>query len=428
MILGVAEFMIDRLKEDIVEAGKFGRTPPRRVESYDQLDTQNGVTRPTGSEANKQIRDYTVDLMKKAGLTVTVDTLGNIYGRKEGSKTNKGAVMTGSHLDSVKNGGMLDGALGVFSAIEVVRRLKDEGFENERPLEVVVFTGEEGSAFSPALLASSVLAGKMTTDEALNKKNDAGQTLGDSLEKIGYRGSFERSLDDLEYFIEMHIEQGPVLDKEKTPVGIVQSITGITWITVNIAGQENHAGTTPMKMRRDALVAASDIISFINRRANEMVAELGASTVGTVGKLNVLPNGFNQVPGKVEMGIDIRDVVQENMETLTGETLKFVKDVEKKYGVSIQVEVPLRKTPAPLSGDVVDAIEKSAKEVGITAKRMNSGAGHDCQNMAVKVKTGMIFVPSIDGISHAPMEWTKWEDIEKGVSVLTQTVKNLSKL
>ena len=420
--------MIARLKENIVEAGKFGRTTPRRVESYGQLDPQNGVTRPTGSEGNKQIRDYTVDQMKKAGLAVTIDSLGNIYGRKEGSKTNKGTVMTGSHLDSVKNGGMFDGPLGVFSAIEVARRLHEENFDNKRPLEVVVFTGEEGSAFSPALLASSALVGKMTTDEALNRKNDAGQTLGETLEKIGYRGSFERSLDDVEYFIEMHIEQGPVLYQEKIPVGIVQSITGITWISITITGQENHAGTTPMKMRRDALVAASDIISFINRRANEMVDKPGTSTVGTVGKLNVLPNGFNQVPGKVEMGIDIRDVAQKNMETLTEETLELVKDIERKHNVNIQVEVPLKKPPAPLSDEVVDAIDKAAIETGIPAKRMNSGAGHDCQNMAVRVKTGMIFVPSIDGISHAPMEWTEWGDIEKGVSVLTQAVKNLSKL
>ncbi len=167
--------MVNRLKEDLVETSSFGRTPPGKVETYDQLDPQNGVTRPAGTEANKKIRDYTVARMKEAGLTVNIDKVGNIFARKEGSKTNKGTVMSGSHLDSVINGGMFDGALGVFGAIEAVRRINDEGFENERPLEVVVFTGEEGSAFSPTLLASSVLIGKISVDDALNRKNAAGQ-------------------------------------------------------------------------------------------------------------------------------------------------------------------------------------------------------------------------------------------------------------
>ena len=419
---------MDRLKKDLVETGKFGRTPPRRIERYDQLDPEKGVTRPAGTEENRKVRDYAVERMREAGLTVKIDKVGNIFGRKEGSKTNTGTVMSGSHLDSVINGGMFDGALGVFGAIEAIRRMNDEGFENERPLEVAVFTAEEGSAFSPTILASSVLVGKMGVDEAWNRKNAMGQTLGEVLENIGYKGSFERSLDDVEYFVEMHVEQGPILDKEGLSVGIVENISGMMWIMLTILGAENHAGTTPMRIRKDALVAAADIVSFVNKRANDLVEKLSAAIVGTVGRLNVFPNVGNIVPGKVEMVIDVRDVVQENMESLKNETLKAAKDIENKYGVDIRTQLTSLHLPVTLSNEVINMIDSSARQVGIVPKRMNSGAGHDCLNMAKRTKAGMIFVPSVNGISHAPLEWTNWEDIEKGAKVLTQTLKNLSRL
>jgi len=420
--------MINRLKEDLIETGQMGRTLPRRIERYGQLDPQKGVTRPTGTEANRKIRDYAVECMKEVGLEVKIDKVGNIFGRKEGSKTNKGTVMCGSHLDSVINGGMFDGALGVFGAIEAIRRINHEGFQNERPLEVVVFTAEEGSAFRQTLLGSSVLTGKTKPEEALSMKNDKGVTLEEALGNIGYKGDFGRSLDDVEYMVEMHVEQGPVLHREKIPIGIVEKISGVAWLIATILGQENHAGTTPMKIRKDALVAASDIISFISKRANEMVVKLGTSTVGTVGKLNVFPNGTNIVPGKVEMGIDIRDVVPQNMESLKNETLKAMKDIEKSYGVDISTELPPMHMPASLSDEVVNTIDNSARQVGVMTRRMNSGAAHDSQNMAESIKTGMIFVPSINGISHGPLEWTNWEDIENGLKVLNQVLKNLSRI
>lgn len=419
--------MINRLKEDLIETGQYGRDPQRRVESYDQLDPEKGVVRPTGTEANKKVRDYAVKRMKEAGLEVKVDKVGNIFARKEGSGIDRGAVMCGSHLDSVINAGQFDGALGVFGAIEAVRRITEEGFDNERPIEVAIFTGEEGSAFGLTLLGSSALIGKLSMDDALNRKNPAGQTLAEVLEQIGYRGDFERGMNNVENFVEMHIEQGPVLYNERIPIGIVENIVGIAWVFTTIKGEGNHAGTTPMKMRKDALVAAADIVSFVKRRANEIDDALGAATVGTVGKLTVFPNGTNIVPAKVELGIDIRDVVLRNMEDLKNETIEAIENLEKKYGVEVELNIPTMHLPAPLAPEVVDVIEQSASRVGIRAKRMNSGAVHDAQNMAERVKTGMIFVPSIKGISHAPMEWTNWEDIENGVKVLTQTIKDLSR-
>lgn len=417
-----------RLKEDLTELGRFGRSPSKRVERCDQLDSRKGLNRLAGSEENRKARNYVVHRMKQAGLEVKIDKTGNIFARRPGLRTNQGTVMSGSHLDTVKNGGMFDGSVGVLGALEAVRRMKDEGFENQRPVEVVVFTAEEGSAFGQTLLGSSALTGKIKLAEALSIKSDEGVTVGEALENIGYKGEFERSLDDVEYFVEMHIEQGPFLDREKVPVGIVENISGLTWIIARIEGEENHAGTTSMQMRKDALVAASDIVSLINRRANEMAEKLGNSARGTVGKLNVYPNGINIIPGKVEMGIDIRDIVQENMLSLKDEILKAMKALEDKYGVKTTVSLSLTHLPVHLSDDVVKVIESSCKQVQANAKRMNSGAAHDAQNMAGKVKTGMIFVPSFKGISHSPLEWTEWQDIEKGVRVLTQTLKNLSSL
>jgi hydantoinase/carbamoylase family amidase len=420
--------MKNMLKENLIDVGKYGRDPERIVTCYEDLDSERGVTRPTGTIANKKLRDYAIARMKEIGLEVRIDKIGNIFAKKEGYVSGKKSVMCGSHLDSVINGGQFDGTLGVFAAIEALRRLKETEFKNDRPIEIVVFTGEEGSAFGLTLLGSTVLTGKLSLEEALKIKNKEGETLSEVLEQIGYLGNFIRKLDDVDYFIEMHIEQGPVLYNKKIPIGIVENIAGIAWIYVTITGEGNHAGTTPMNMRKDALVAASNIVQFVNRYANEMITELGSATVGTVGKMNVFPNGTNIVPARVEMGIDIRDVKLENMELLKKKVVEAINELEKIYGVKAEVILPIAHLPEPLSSEVVKVIEKSAKQLDIRFIRMNSGAGHDAQNMATKVKTGMIFVPSVKGISHAPMEWTEWDDIENGVNVLTQTLKNLSSI
>jgi N-carbamoyl-L-amino-acid hydrolase len=416
----------DRLREDVITTGSFGRAAQARIDKYELLDRHCGVTRPTGSEGNKKIRDYTVDRMKEAGLTVKIDRAGNIFGRKAGNKMDRGAILCGSHLDSVINGGMFDGTVGVFGAIEAVRRMNDSGFQNARPVDVAVFTAEEGSAFKQTLLGSSVLVGKTGLDEALSMRNDSGETLGDALQKIGYRGTFQKDLSDVEYMIELHIEQGPILYDEGVSVGVVENITGIIWMIVTIEGQGNHAGTTPMCMRKDALVAASEIVAFVNKRAGEMALDKGMSMVGTVGRLCVSPNGINIIPEKVEMGIDIRDIVLENMESLRCDISERVENLKRQFNVDVNMQVPVIHRPVSLSSEVAQEIENSAAAQDIRIKRMNSGAVHDSQNLTGKVKTGMIFVPSVRGISHAPLEWTEWEDIEKGVQVLTRTIMNLS--
>jgi N-carbamoyl-L-amino-acid hydrolase len=306
--------------------------------------------------------------------------------------------------------------------------MNDEGFENERPIEIVVFMGEEGSAFKKVLLGSAVMVGNFSMEEALAMKNDDGRTLKEALDQLELRGDFEMDLNEVEYFIETHIEQGPVLDHEKIPIGIVENITGITWVNAVLTGEENHAGTTPMAVRKDPLVAAANIVLLANGRANEMVKQFGGSTVATVGKMIVKPGAPNIVPGSVEMGIDIRDSNNENMNKLKDQVIAAIKGLEDEYGIESTTDIPFGYPPCPCAREVVDTIEKAVLTVGIKAKKMNSGAGHDAQNIAKKVKTAMIFVPSINGISHSPMEWTNWDDVENGVKVLTQAMKNLSKL
>ncbi len=417
--------MKNRLREDLIKAGTMGRPSAKRMETYGDLTPSEGVTRPTGSRADKEARDFVVKLMEDAGLDVKVDAVGNIFGTRAGKKQT-GTIMTGSHIDSVINGGMFDGALGVFAAIEAVRRIDEEGFENERPIEVVVFSSEEGTSFGFATLGSSVLTGKVSAEDALKMKNDSGRTLGEALEEIGYRGRYARSLDTVEYHVELHIEQGPVLHSKRIPIGIVERIAGVQRIGAVIEGRQDHSGTTPMDMRKDALVAASEIVLSVNRNTLDVARRSSSSLVGAVTKLDVFPNGINTVPGRVEMSVDIRDGIEESMRKLRDETLAALTRVRKTYGVRTEYRMIDVKPPVALSDGVEQVIERSCKNAGLRYIRMNSGAAHDAQNMASRVKTGMVFIPSVDGRSHTPLEWSEWENIETGTGVLTETIKALA--
>ncbi len=419
--------MNDRLKNDLIHISAVGRTSGRAILSYEGLDPEAGITRPEGSPANKIMRDYTVQQMRAAGLTVRVDRVGNIFGRLAGRQDHHKAVMIGSHLDSVVNGGNLDGALGVFTALEAVRRLKDQTFENQRPIDVVAFTGEEGSAFvTGTMLGSAFLAGDISAEEVLSTKNMQGQSLASTLKEIGYQGDYAYPVEDIGDFIELHIEQGPILDMNKIPIGIVESINGLTWLNAMITGSANHAGTTPMHARQDALVAAAEAALFLNKRSRELARKTNDSVVGTTGRFRVEPNNTNIIPGRVELGLDIRAASREPMQELITETTTFLNGLGHKYDVSVEVFEPDIQQPLLLSAEIADVLELAATDQGIPCKRMHSGAAHDAQNMATVARTGMIFVPSVNGISHSPLEWTHWDDIEKGACVLTQTIKTLS--
>jgi len=385
---------LERLKRDLVTLGKMGRKQPIATEKYEDLDNSKGLWRVEGSIQAAISRDYIINEMKKAGLNVKLDRVGNVFGERKGSKPDKKVVMFGSHLDSAKNGGQFDGPLGIVTGLEGIRNIQDEGFKNERTLVLVAFMGEEASAFKPAILGSRVMMGMIPVNKALSLKNNEGTSLKEVLDKTGHKGKFDYNIDNIAYFLELHIEQGPILDKEKIPIGIVENITGYTWIDVEIVGEENHAGGTPMNMRRDPLLAASDIVLFVNHSANEILRKHGGSTVATAGKVNVFPSATNIIPGKVDVGIDIRDCSNQNLKTLKEKIINHIKELERKYNVE--------------------------------TSKMNSGSTHDALHIARKAKMGMIFVPSVNGISHAPMEWTNWEDIEKGLNVMTDVLKRLS--
>jgi hydantoinase/carbamoylase family amidase len=416
---------MERWQEDLVILGQLGRPNGARIVSYDQLNQEMGLYRVEGSSAMKKSKDYFIQRMKEAGLKVNVDRVGNIYGRREG-KSGQKVVMTGSHLDTVQNGGMFDGAYGVVGALEAVRRMNDQGFVNTRPIEVIVFMGEEGSAFKEACLGSDVLTGKVTLADALQAKTDQGKTLEEILAESGYAHDFWQPLSEVEYFIELHIEQGPVLWHERLPLGIVESIAGLTYLTIHIEGEENHAGATPMHLRRDPLVAAADLTLFVHRYVHEMIQTRRSKTVATVDTLKVHPGAPSIIPGWVDLAIDIRDSSKENIDHLAEKIMTFARNLEESHNVKVTIEVATEHLPCPLDSDVINVIDTAVQEVGIVPGRMYSGAIHDASSIAHKVKTGMIFVPSKGGISHSPLEWTEWADMEIGIRALTNTLKVLS--
>lgn len=420
--------MTDRLKQNLIETSAIGRLSKQTITAYDQLELEHGVTRPEGSAANKVLREYTIQKMQAAGLKIQIDRVGNIIGQKAGTDDRAKVIMIGSHLDSVVNGGHLDGTLGVLAGIEAVHRLDDEGFRHSHPIEVVAFTSEEGSCFEVGtMLGSAVLSGRMSAEEALSIRDNRGETLESVLKRIGFNGTFEHPRDNIKAFLEMHVEQGPVLDNEQIPIGIVESIAGITWLKATITGMENHAGTTPMHLRSDALVAAADAVTHLHKQACLMSRDRDTSIVGTTGYLKTHPNNINVIPGKVMLGFDIRDASLKNMQQLTADIKAYLGRLQDTYNVQVSIEPADVEAPIKLSEKIIGIIESSAIQTRTVYRKMPSGAGHDSMNMTAVADTGMIFVPSVNGISHSPLEWTRWEDIEKGVCVLTAVLKVLSK-
>lgn len=417
--------MIDRWREDILVLGQLGRSDGMRVEKYDQLDGSMGLKRIEGSSEMKRSREYIISKMKEAGLKVRVDKVGNIFGRKDGRAGSK-VMMVGSHIDSVFNGGMFDGTVGVVGALEAVRRLSDMDYPNHRPIEIVVFMGEEGTAFKTCMLGSDVLCNNIPLDKALKFKTNAGMTLKKVLKYYGHKSDFWLDLDEVEYFIEMHIEQGSNLWTNQVPIGIVLGIVGYSYLAVNIEGQENHAGSTPMQMRKDALVAAANLTVYTNQIACEMVEQYGYPTVATVDTFEVYPGTSATIPGRVKMTIDIRDETEKNIGLIIKKIKNYAEQVQAAHSVKITTEVIVAQPPNSLAHGVINSIEKVAEELNVNYMKMYSSTLHDALNIARRVKTGMIFVPSVSGISHSPFEWTNWEDIECGIKVLTNTIKKLS--
>ncbi|MFC5277710.1 Zn-dependent hydrolase [Halorubrum rubrum] len=409
----------DRLRADIEGNAAFGRLDLEDPESH-------GRTNRTGSEANRRARDRLVERLEDAGMDVTVDAIGNVAGEwvPDSADPDAAPVACGSHLDSVPEGGIFDGPLGVYAALESVRAMRDAGVEPERPVVVVSFTEEEGATYGNGLLGSSVATGVTDLEEALGYENDDGETLGEALEGIGYRGEGTETLDPAGWdaFYELHIEQDTTLEEAAVDAGIVTTITGISHCEATILGEANHAGATAMDERTDALAAASEFVLDVEAAANDVVADSSETAVGTVGSLSVSPNATNVVPGRVEAGVDVRDVEAESMDAIAEAARESLDRLERERGVETDFERPFDVPPEPMSDRLRQAAHESADAAGRSAIDLHSGAAHDAMRIARVTDASLLFAPSRDGISHNPREWTDWAECAAATEVLAGAV------
>ncbi|MFS0821441.1 M20 family metallo-hydrolase [Bacillus sp. 1P02SD] len=391
------------------------------------LTSDNGSHRIGFSHEEKAAKDLVKKWMTEAGLTVTEDGAGNVFGRLNGKNPDLPALLSGSHVDSVPNGGHFDGPLGVLAALEVAEAWKQTGFVPERPFEVVIFSDEEGARFNGGFSGSSSMIGEATREDLLPKKDIHGDSFTKVLEDIGLSVddffNSKRDLKQLEAFVEIHIEQGKRLERAGVPVGIVTGIAGPCWLKMTFTGSAGHAGNTPMDDRRDALVAASQFIYEVQ----SLPEQVSSSAVATVGKVDVLPNGVNVIPGEIHLTVDIRDIKKETRDQLVDLVIEKAKSITKAHGIELQYEETLREAPVPISEDMQQKLEKSVIAQGIEPVYLPSGAGHDSMIVGHVLPVAMIFVQSKDGISHNPAEWSSLSDCVQSVHVLKDFLEGYDK-
>ncbi len=374
------------------------------------------------TDDDKHGRDLVVGWMKELGMTVTVDPIGNIFGVRAGSSPGLAPVMTGSHIDTVRTGGDYDGNYGVLAGLEVVATLNDAKQATQRSLVVGIFTNEEGARFAPDMLGSLVYVGGMPLEEALAIKAIDGARLGDELVRIGYDGKAELGAHKPHAFVELHIEQGPILDIESVKIGAVENLQGISWQELTIVGQSNHAGTTPMYLRHDAGYAASAIAAFVR----DLTRKMGGHQVGTVGKIDLIPNLINVIAARATMTVDLRNTDENLLKEAELVFSTYLKELEQSEGVTITARRLARFEPVSFDAALTDRIAHHAQALGLSQRRMTSGAGHDAQMLARICPTSMIFVPSVGGISHNPAEHTEPADLIAGANVLLATLTELA--
>jgi beta-ureidopropionase / N-carbamoyl-L-amino-acid hydrolase len=394
-----------------------------RIEALAAMERKDDGTsnRLALTDADRRGRDQVVQWMREAGLQVRIDAIGNITGLRAG-RTDGRPVMTGSHIDTVGNGGRYDGIYGVIAGLEVLQCLEEAGVLTERPLALTVFTNEEGARFQPDMMGSLVYVGSLSLEEALNARAADGVRVGDELQRIGYAGVDPCGEPVPHAFVELHIEQGPILDMEGGLLGAVENLQGISWQEVTIRGVSNHAGTTPMRLRHDAGYCAGRIAVFVR----ELAKRMGASQVGTVGSVRLTPNLINVIANQAIVSVDLRNTDDAALRTAERDLAAFLEALAREEGVTIEARSLVRTDPVVFSPVVLQAIEAVAEECGLPIRRMTSGAGHDAQMMAQICPTAMIFVPSVGGISHNPREFTEPKHLEIGADVLLQTMLRLA--
>ena len=386
-------------------------------------DEEGKRTRLAASDTDKAGRDAVVAWMEEAGLKVVVDRIGNLFGIWE-TEANRGRepLMVGSHIDTVINAGQYDGCYGVLAGIEVIQTLRETGVQPERPLVVGAFTNEEGVRYAPDMMGSLVYAGGLEVEKALASVGTDGTILRDELKRIGYEGTVEPGFLKPHAFLELHIEQGPILDAEGISIGAVENLQGISWQRVTIQGVANHAGTTPTAMRIDAGLAAAKVNVFMRDRC----LQSGGKTVCTVGTMAFEPNAVNVIPSQAVFTVDVRSPYEDQLKAEEQALADYLRELEATDHVKISTQRLVRFQPVEFDEKIVALVEASAQVRGLTHRRLTSGAGQDAQMMARICPTAMIFVPSVKGISHNPEEFTREEDLIAGANVFLDVVAQLA--
>ena len=396
----------DRLWESLMEMARIGATE------------KGGNCRLALSDLDREGRDLFVRWCEAAGCGVEIDQMGNIFARRPGRDNSLPPVATGSHLDTQPTGGKFDGVYGVLAGLEVIRTLNDHGYETEAPVEAVVWTNEEGARFAPAMTASGVFAGVFGLEYAYGRRDPDGKTLGAELERIGDKGDVPCGGRPLAAFFEVHIEQGPILEAEGKPIGVVTGAQGQRWFEVTVAGRESHAGTTPMDRRRDALLGAARLVAEVNRIA----VSRAPRAVATVGMLQVSPNSRNTIPGQVFLTVDLRHPKDAALSAMAGELKAACEAICRADGLELAFEEISYTPPVVFDPDCVETVRRGAEAAGYAHRDMISGAGHDACHISGVAPTAMVFVPCADGISHNEVESAEPQDLAAGCNVLLNAI------
>ncbi len=396
----------ERLWDSLMEMAKIGGTP------------KGGCNRQTLTDLDKQGRELFARWCQEAGLSMGVDTMGNMFATRAGSDPDAKPIMVGSHLDTQPTGGKYDGVLGVLGALEVVRTLNDLGIKTKHPIEVVNWTNEEGTRFAPAMLASGVFAGAHTQDWAYARTDTEGKSVGEELERIGFKGDEPVGQRPLHAYYELHIEQGPILEDEEMDVGVVFKGQGLRWIQMTVTGKESHTGSTPMPKRKNALLAASRILEVVNQTA----LDHAPYAVGAVGMLDVWPNSRNIIPGKCEFCIDIRSPEPATLKAMDERIRSEAQRIVDDMGLTIEIEQIGAFEPVDFDPALVASVRNAAKALGYKHMDIVSGAGHDACHISRIAPTAMIFCPCVDGLSHNEEEEISPAWATAGTDVLLHAV------